>query len=102
MGLLANTLTMYKTPLDYLHSPITSLVFFRSQEFAENTTYSTLVAVTLDLGKLQALSLRWEGEPTITSWWRQVTNIMSGAGHRQDKELSVAQIRLKSGESQQK
>ncbi|XP_036432225.1 hepatic triacylglycerol lipase [Colossoma macropomum] len=73
-----------------------------AQEYVDNTTYSSLVAVGSELGKLQALRLRWEGEATITSWWRSVTSIMRGSRSRKSTELIVAKIRLKSGESQEK
>uniref|UniRef100_A0A3B4E888 Hepatic triacylglycerol lipase n=2 Tax=Pygocentrus nattereri TaxID=42514 RepID=A0A3B4E888_PYGNA len=68
-----------------------------TQEHVENTTYSSLVAVGSELGKLQALRLRWEKEGTITSWWRCVTSMCG-----KDTELRVARIRLKYGESQEK
>lgn len=70
-----------------------------SQEYAENTTYSSLFVVDSELGELQALRLHWKEE---RSWWTSVTDFMSGSGSRQNTELSVARIRLKSGESQEK
>ncbi|XP_072528310.1 hepatic triacylglycerol lipase [Salminus brasiliensis] len=73
-----------------------------SHEYAENTTYSTLIAVGLELGELQALRLRWEGEPTTTSWWRRFTTFMGRSRSWESTELSVARIRLKSGENQEK
>ncbi|KAI4877293.1 hypothetical protein NFI96_011839 [Prochilodus magdalenae] len=73
-----------------------------SQEHGENATYFSLAAVGTELGELQALRLRWEGDAAATSWWRHVTNIISGTRSRKDTELSVSKIRLKSGESQEK
>ena len=77
-------------------------MFFRSQEHGENATYFSLAAVGTELGELQALRLRWEGDTAATSWWRHVTNIISGTRSRKETELSVSKIRLKSGESQEK
>ncbi|MCI4381961.1 hypothetical protein PGIGA_G00258010 [Pangasianodon gigas] len=73
-----------------------------SLEHPENKTYSSLAAVGSWLGELRAVRLRLAGEEAWSSWWRRVTNIMSRSGHSNNTGLTVAKIRLKSGESQEK
>ncbi|TSK13413.1 Hepatic triacylglycerol lipase [Bagarius yarrelli] len=72
-----------------------------SLEHPGNKTYSSLIAVSSVLGKLQAVRLRLAGEEAWSSWWRRVTTIM-GRGGGADTELILTKIRLKSGESQEK
>ncbi|KAI5100347.1 hepatic triacylglycerol lipase [Silurus meridionalis] len=76
------------------HIPITL-----SLEHPENKTYSTLLAVGLGLGELQAVHLRLTGVEDWSNWWRR---IMNRNGDSNDTELIVAKIRLKCGESQEK
>ncbi|XP_076863341.1 hepatic triacylglycerol lipase isoform X2 [Brachyhypopomus gauderio] len=74
----------------------------RNLEHTGNKTYFALAVVGWDLGVLQAVWLRWEKETSWTSWWRQVSTMVSGDRTSQDTELIVGHVRLKSGESQEK
>lgn len=81
---------------------LTLMLLPRALEHPENNTYSTLAAVDSWVGELRAVRLRLAGEKAWSSWWRQVTTIMSRGEGSDDTELVVAKIRLKSGESQEK
>ncbi|XP_059392034.1 hepatic triacylglycerol lipase-like isoform X2 [Carassius carassius] len=72
------------------------------QESGALKSFSSLLAVASDLGRLRSVRLVWKGDLVWSSWMRRVRNIMSWNSSDRDPELSVWRICIKSGESQDK
>uniref|UniRef100_A0A672L1B3 Lipase, hepatic b n=1 Tax=Sinocyclocheilus grahami TaxID=75366 RepID=A0A672L1B3_SINGR len=71
------------------------------QESGALKSFSSLLAVASDLGRLRSVRLVWKGDLVWSSWMRRVRNILSWNSSDQDLEISVWRICIKSGESQE-
>ncbi|XP_016375787.1 hepatic triacylglycerol lipase-like, partial [Sinocyclocheilus rhinocerous] len=71
------------------------------QESGALKSFSSLLAVASDLGRLRSVRLVWKGDLVWSSWMRRVRNILSWNSSDQDQEISVWRICIKSGESQE-
>uniref|UniRef100_A0A672L759 Lipase, hepatic b n=1 Tax=Sinocyclocheilus grahami TaxID=75366 RepID=A0A672L759_SINGR len=55
-------------------------------------SFSSLLAVASDLGRLRSVRLVWKGDLVWSSWMRRVRNILSWNSSDQDLEISVWRI----------
>uniref|UniRef100_A0A671PUV8 Lipase, hepatic b n=1 Tax=Sinocyclocheilus anshuiensis TaxID=1608454 RepID=A0A671PUV8_9TELE len=62
------------------------------QESGALKSFSSLLAVASDLGRLRSVRLVWKGDLVWSSWMRCVRNILSWNSSDQDTELSVWRI----------
>ncbi|KAL2077029.1 hypothetical protein ACEWY4_026533 [Coilia grayii] len=91
------TITLTGTKGDSEQLPITFI-----EEISENKTYSFLITLDTDIGEVMMLRFSWEGSPMWSSVWSRMQTLVPWGSGSQGPRLTVGNIRLKAGETQEK
>ncbi|MBN3314307.1 LIPC lipase, partial [Atractosteus spatula] len=72
------------------------------EEITGNKTYTFLITLDTDIGELMVLRFKWEGNAVWAHIWNKMKTIMPWRKGAKGPELTVGNIRVKAGETQQK